>query len=443
MTSADTCSEDSIGLALALARTPSRFPELLHGRGKLPRDMVNLLHAAAGNIGDRKNISPLNRPSASVQEAAVFFIEHVLLSHNADHYRVLGLPRTASRDAIKEHHRLLMRLFHPDRHQFDNERQLAIATRVNQAYSVLRSPETRKIYDSTLGDIDAPPIEHINLSATLNEKRIIYFKILFFRYLPQLSLGIIALISSAVVIAVYFEHSQYDLVKNLSYSAASLQGKPESLPPPSVKASSSEPAKKQPSSHHTAAFIGEEKMPHAARHDEASNTNLQEAGSKPSSIRTSVGSQNLSQSKLEHSLKPISTPPSVNNNLTVATEQKVEFPSQRQLVALIENFSEKYERGDVENIARLFSPTIKGERGSRKNIINEYAELFRNTDSRTIYIWDINWVPIGETLRGEANFQARLLFKGDHEVRTYNGTLVIDVVQKNEQPLIIGLQNRN
>ena len=86
------------------------------------------------------------------QQAARFFIEQVLMSHSAGHYHVLGVDPDARPEEIKEHHRLLMRLFHPDRQTTPDAQSDAIATRINQAYTVLRYPDTRATYDLTLAE---------------------------------------------------------------------------------------------------------------------------------------------------------------------------------------------------------------------------------------------------------------------------------------------------
>jgi len=111
---------DCIALAVEFFREPSRFPDLLHGRRRLPPGVTALLQMAAANRS---------------HQAARFFIEHVLMAHNASHYRVLGVDPVAPPEEIKEHHRLLMRLFHPDRQTAVDERNDAIATRINQAYT--------------------------------------------------------------------------------------------------------------------------------------------------------------------------------------------------------------------------------------------------------------------------------------------------------------------
>ena len=150
--SSDPAAADSEGIALALAfaRAPSQFPELLYGRRRLPPGVTALLKVAAGSPLSDAESALSGAVSGEPQQAAQFFIEQVLLAHSADHYRVLGVDPTAPAEQIKEHHRLLIRLFHPDRQRLPDARTAAFATRINRAYIVLRTPDTRASYDLTL-----------------------------------------------------------------------------------------------------------------------------------------------------------------------------------------------------------------------------------------------------------------------------------------------------
>lgn len=68
-----------------------------------------------------------------------------------NHYRTLGVPRTASSQAIKQAFRGLVRQHHPDlHHESSRPASEALMKHINAAYSVLRSPIQRRAYDASL-----------------------------------------------------------------------------------------------------------------------------------------------------------------------------------------------------------------------------------------------------------------------------------------------------
>ena len=136
---------DCVSLAIAFHQAPGRFSDLLHGRAELPEGIGRLLRLAGGAEPAAEGLNgQAFVPAAEIRQAARFFIEQVLLAHEADHYRVLGVRPDAPLEEIKEHHRLLMRLFHPDREGAAGDGwSEAFATRINLAYTALRQPRAR------------------------------------------------------------------------------------------------------------------------------------------------------------------------------------------------------------------------------------------------------------------------------------------------------------
>ena len=113
-----------------------------------------------------------------------------------------------------------------------------------------------------------------------------------------------------------------------------------------------------------------------------------------------------------------------------------------QLNGLVANLAEQYQRGDLENLLALFDASARMERGDKKQIRAEYGELFRNSESRALHIWDMAWSGDGKLTRGEGSFQARVLRKGDGSPRIYSGAVTIEVIQRNDRPLIVGLYHK-
>ena len=113
-----------------------------------------------------------------------------------------------------------------------------------------------------------------------------------------------------------------------------------------------------------------------------------------------------------------------------------------QLNGLVASLAEQYQRGDLENLLALFDASAHMERGDKKQIRAEYGELFRNSENRALHIWDMAWSGDGKLTRGEGSFQARVLRKGDGSPRIYSGAVTIEVIQRNDRPLIVGLYHK-
>ncbi len=113
--------------------------------------MTLLLRVAGGELRPTdEDLQSLGASAEKIHKAAVFFIGQVCLVSGADHYWILGLNAGADLQRIKEHHRILIRLFHPDRRESRDNWTDAYAARINQAYNVLRRPALRTTYDASL-----------------------------------------------------------------------------------------------------------------------------------------------------------------------------------------------------------------------------------------------------------------------------------------------------
>lgn len=83
-----------------------------------------------------------------------------------DAYRELGVPQTASAEAIRKAYLLLARRFHPDRapegKQAEYEERMK---RINTAYDILSDPDKRKLYDRTRNGQSLPPTVQVARSS--------------------------------------------------------------------------------------------------------------------------------------------------------------------------------------------------------------------------------------------------------------------------------------
>ena len=136
--------------ALALRRAPGeRFRLLVQ---PLPPGLVHVLEIAAAAPSALQAAAADSGESESVVlEAARFYLEQVLFAApDADAYRLLGVAPDALDVDIRTHHRWLQRWLHPDRALAGDAS--VFATRVNQAWSQLRTQALRHEYDVRLAE---------------------------------------------------------------------------------------------------------------------------------------------------------------------------------------------------------------------------------------------------------------------------------------------------
>jgi hypothetical protein len=134
--------------ALALRQSPGERFRLLSQ--PLPDGITHVVEIASGAPQALHDAAlELGEPDAVVLEAARFYLEQMLFAApDANAYRILGVPPQAEHELIRLHHRLLQRWLHPDRALAGDAS--IFATRVNQAWSRLRTPALRDEYDASL-----------------------------------------------------------------------------------------------------------------------------------------------------------------------------------------------------------------------------------------------------------------------------------------------------
>jgi len=157
MSNSDNATLDPIlFLALDCFRHPGIHIELLRGRQSLPAGVdVILLFALKHQGADDSHTD-----KTELYVASMFFIEYVLLAKESSHYRILGLDPSATEEAIKHNHRLLIRLFHPDRVGNDDLLRLDFAARINAAYNTLSHPDAKRAYDHSM--VVSPRVDEVS-----------------------------------------------------------------------------------------------------------------------------------------------------------------------------------------------------------------------------------------------------------------------------------------
>ncbi len=215
-TASDGFTPDIVALAVDYHRSPLKYRPLVLPPAEIPEDAGKLLHVACG---DGELLAELSRQAevtpSQLKTAVEFYIRQAFFARDADYYRVLGLRSTDGIERIKEHHRLLMKLFHPDRGDTEGAWTDALATRVNQAYTVLRKPESRREYDASLRAPQPAAMTTVNQGGTMKSRwvrmprpelgaRIDGLPPGVRRHFPEFVLGGIGMFAALVVGALYF-----------------------------------------------------------------------------------------------------------------------------------------------------------------------------------------------------------------------------------------------
>ena len=148
---------DVVDLALACYRTPLDYQDRLSLAAPLPEGMDRLLWLANGSPEALEaGVRQTGAKPQELRDAARFCIQQCCLVRGADPHRVLGVEPGAPLEQIKEHYRLLMRLFHPDRAAGRETWTDHYASRINEAWTALsRTP------DRAMPDNQPPPPRHV------------------------------------------------------------------------------------------------------------------------------------------------------------------------------------------------------------------------------------------------------------------------------------------
>lgn len=133
---------EALELALALHATPQRAGQL-RARPLPAEGVTSLLRLALAQPEALAHAAQeTGLPAELLIDSARFFVEQQMLVEDceSDPWRVLGLPPGSAEQQLRDHHRLLVRLVHPDR---SSDWPAAFADRVNKAWRQLRRPEDR------------------------------------------------------------------------------------------------------------------------------------------------------------------------------------------------------------------------------------------------------------------------------------------------------------
>jgi hypothetical protein len=430
-----------VALALTFHRAPTQHAALLHGQAPLPPGLGALLKLAGGSEPDPE--SAALAPPDELKAAALFFIEQVLLHHDGSHYRVLGLGPAATTAQIKEHHRLLMRVFHPDRERHDDDWKDAFATRINLAYTSLHDAESRRRYDASLSAARpgmAPPSAR-RAALRTNPPRSFASRLppVLLRFLPQWVLASTALLALVAVGAVYVSNSparRLHAVETARFAAPLREAPATSTPamemvivaaekpdlPPEPEARTQAPASIPPpvplAAPRKPAPLAAPLQPPSGNQVTTTTAARLEPAPAPAPLREAPAARIAQpEPRAELAARPVQPDP----NATLA-----------QFVA-------SYERGDTPAFMALFDEVAIGRAGGKPQIRREHESLFQSTDLRHIAIDGMAWAQEGDWMRGEGRYRTTLMRKGEQRLQTETGVIRIELQRRDGHALIMVL----
>ncbi len=462
-----------VALALEFHRAPTQHGDLLHGRTPLPPGVGSLLKLAGGS-GPEPEWADLAPPD-ELQAAALFFIEQVMFRHDSDHYRVLGVEPGASSGQIKEHHRLLMRVFHPDRENRADDWKDAFATRINLAYTALRDPQTRRDYDATLNPAARPGTKlpavrrgnNFQPKSARPQSRTSGLPPLLLRYLPQWVLAGTALIAFIVVGTVYLNNPRAPAMPQHEAALRAVALRPDAgikahtgekpietmekpLRPPAIRKASAPPPTPLPRPAPTAEPVkaAAQAAPPLRSGSRPAQPQLPPAPAATQTppaatdfVRQLPASPAIEVAALaESAALPVQRPDAVPAQaVPLRPSEEAARPAQPDPDATLAQFMASFERGDTRALMALFDEVAIGRAGGKPNIRREHEALFRSTQLRHIAINGMAWSREGDWIRGEGRYRTTLMRKGELVLRTETGVFRIQLVRHGDQALIMGL----
>ena len=422
---------DIVELALACYRDPLAYQRRLGSSAQL----LALAHGSAAALADAARhcgVCP-----AEVQDAARFLIQQLCFAPGASHYRTLGLEPSASVEQIKERHRRLMWLFHPDRAAGRETWNASYAARLNDSWDTLSRPQSRERYDaglsSTAPTAGAGGPRPLSLPARVHgrsrwpaasgthfaQRR---------RWLPILVLGGCTLVAALLVGA---SHLMRPSAGPLVYAAS-----PAALPAPApdfaVREAELEWAQEQ--RERIAATVAAEQDQHfalLAQAFERESERLRLEGLREQQVASVRRGDLAIPTRTQLPRVPPASPlvvvpvPLVSQaatpNPAVDRTPTDSSLSDRDVRSLVKRYTRAYQRADLNAVMTLFAPGTRNRDGS--DLRRGYAQTFQVYMIRGLLLHDLRWDLHGETASVYAGFELSLRQRNNGQLSQLAGTL--------------------
>jgi hypothetical protein len=144
---------DALAAAISMLECPHAVK--LARSSRLPEGVTFLLEIAAGEAHAlSKAVQLTGRTEATLQRAAGFFIEQILLYPGGDSYRILGADGGTPLAELRRNMVLIMRWLHPDlapdASSSNSLDRSLFASRITQAWETVKTDERRTAYNTSL-----------------------------------------------------------------------------------------------------------------------------------------------------------------------------------------------------------------------------------------------------------------------------------------------------
>lgn len=432
--------------------------------------------------------------------SCVAFIERICFSKDADPFSVLGLNPWANTDAVKEHYRLLIRIFHPDRGQVDGKVAEAYSARINQAYALLK----QQVTDSSINlpkhsnasyraqpavvprrftkptAIEGSGSDSLRWASGLTPARVLLGMallaglIIYISFPQKMRMQSRDMGTAEEPLAVMSDDRFMpaagtvseppplpdEIVKDAPVEAvpAAMQAAaPEQLPveakpvnletPPQIK---KQMVKAVPATVVREKTVVAEKT--VVLEKQVKPADIKYADTKPAvkaavmqtGVVAAPSAISLPSPVVAQANKKIVSPAPEVARLPEASE-KVEqvkvadAPTDRELHDLIASFMSHYANGDINAFMQIFDEQVRSdESGGKRGLSSVYADFFAKTASRSIVLKDLQWKRQGSLAVAFADYRATTLRAGESKDSTSSGKLQIEVAKTGSHAMISG-----
>ena len=521
-----------IKLALALYRKQQvHLPDAEHAESMLT--LLRLANNDAELLVWAKQLTGASEDE--LHFACVAFIEHAFFTAATDHFGVLGLNPWANAADVKEHYRLLMRLFHPDRGLVNSERADNYAAMINQAYATLK--QALPVAAEITHQQSSVPVKHAPQSASMRGRMVRAALAQrvdagFLTWLTPAKLLLVFALLATFVIWMFFEpyrQPKADVMGVVDMVNAEAAASVEDVTTQHSRLAEREakPITISDSQDHPVQDIGIDKLDsaNALAIAQAAKIDLQvkpviDAPKSAVPVKTPLGlastqvqpafpvqNKQLIQSQLSarskvteqtkvgeqtkspannivlpalvppkkdavagavnFTVKPANSASDITNQATSSAQPIAEVlvkpgviasqgnvntativradnltettPTTRELRELMIQFTDGYERGDIEAFMQVFTDDlVSDEPGGKPGFKQAYSILFDTTTSRVMMIQNLQWSKKAKLTIGEAEYRIKTKESNQSAIYDSHGKFRFEVVKANSKAKIAG-----